>query len=99
MNICPKCGLPKEACICETLAKEKQKIHIRTVKKKYGKLATVISGIEDKNIDLEKIAKRLKSELACGGTVKNGKIEIQGEHLKRAKEKLIAMGFAAETIE
>ena len=98
MNICPKCGLPKEACICETLAKEKQKIQIQTVKKKYGKLVTILSGIEDKSLDLNKIAKELKSELACGGTVKNGHIELQGDHLRKVKEKLIAMGFSAEIL-
>jgi translation initiation factor 1 len=98
MNICPKCGLPKEACICETLAKEKQKIQIQTVKKKYGKLVTILSGIEDKSLDLNKIAKELKSELACGGTVKEGHIELQGDHLRKVKEKLIAMGFSAEIL-
>ena len=98
MNICPKCGLPKEACICETLAKEKQKIQIQTAKKKYGKLVTIISGIEDKSLDLNKIAKELKSELACGGTVKEGHIELQGGHLKKVREKLIAMGFSAEIL-
>ena len=98
MNICPKCGLPKEACICETLAKEKQKIQIRTVKKKYGKLVTILSGIEDKSLDLNKIAKELKSELACGGTVKEGHIELQGGHFKRVKKKLMAMGFNAEIL-
>ena len=98
MNICPKCGLPKEACICETLAKEKQKIQIQTVKKKYGKLVTILSGIEDKSLDLNKIAKELKSELACGGTVKDGHIELQGDHLRKVKEKLIAMGFSAEIL-
>jgi len=98
MNICPKCGLPKEACICETLAKEKQRIQIKTVKKKYGKLVTVISGIEDKSIDLNKIAKELKNVLACGGTVKEGRIELQGDHMKRVKERLMAMGFSAEVL-
>jgi len=98
MNICPKCGLPKEACICETLAKEKQKIQIKTVKKKYGKLVTIISGIDDKSLDLNKIAKELKSELACGGTVKEGHIELQGGHMKKVKEKLMEMGFSAEVL-
>lgn len=98
MSICPKCGLPKEACICETLAKEKQRIQIRLERKKYGKFVTVISGIEDKSIDLDKIAKQLKRELACGGTVKEGMIELQGDHLKQAKEKLQNMGFSAEAI-
>ena len=99
MNICPKCGLPKEACICETLAKSKQKIRVTTEKKRYGKLITLVEGIDDKDIDIKKVAKELKSELACGGTVKNEKIELQGNHIAKVKEKLIKLGFPEESIE
>ncbi|MEM2956080.1 MAG: stress response translation initiation inhibitor YciH [Candidatus Pacearchaeota archaeon] len=99
MEICPKCGLPKEACVCETIAKTKQKIKIKQVKKKYGKIATVISGIDIRDIDIKKLAKDLKSELACGGTIKNDEIELQGDHVKKVKEKLISLGFSEEAIE
>lgn len=99
MNICPKCGLPKEACICEDLAKSKQKIRVFTEKKRYGKMVTVVEGIEDKDINMKKIAKELKNEMACGGTIKNNKIELQGSHINKVKEKLIKLGFSAETIE
>lgn len=99
MEICPRCGLPKEACMCEKIAKSEQKIKVSPEKKKYGKIVTVVSGIEDKDIDMRKIAKELKNELACGGTVKDNKIELQGNHVSKVKEKLIKMGFSAETIE
>lgn len=99
MEVCPKCGLPKEACVCEKLAKSKQKIKVTTERRRFGKLTTVIKGIEDKNIDIHKIAKELKSELACGGTVKGNTIELQGNHEKKVKEKLIELGFPAETVE
>jgi translation initiation factor 1 len=99
MEVCPKCGLPKEACVCETIAKTKQKIKITTVKKRYGKIATVITGIDKKEIDLKHIAKELKSEFACGGTIKNNEIELQGDHLRKAKEILIKLGFSPESIE
>ena len=99
MEVCPKCGLPKEACVCETIAKAKQKIKVTTVKKRYGKIATVISGINEKEIDLKNISKELKSELACGGTIKNNELELQGDHSKKVKEILIRLGFPQETIE
>jgi len=99
MEICPKCGLPKEACVCETIAKTKQKIKIYPVKRKYGKISTLISGIDSRDIDLKQIASQLKSELACGGTVKNGRIELQGDHVKKVKEKLVSLGFSKESIE
>lgn len=99
MEVCPKCGLPKEACVCETLAKEKQRIKVSLEKKRYGKLSTIIEGIADKNIDMKKIARELKSELACGGTIKDNKIELQGNHIRKVKEKLVNLGFQAETID
>jgi len=99
MEICPKCGLPKEACVCETIAKTKQKIKISPIKKKYGKISTVISGIDPRAIDIKNLAKELKSELACGGTSKNDIIELQGDHVKKVKEKLISLGFSEDSIE
>ncbi len=98
-EICIKCGLPKELCICETIAKETQKILVKLEKKKFGKNYTVITGIDDKNIDLKELAKKLKVQLACGGTVKEGYIELQGNHLIKAKQILVKSGFAPETVE
>ena len=97
-EVCPKCGLPKELCVCETIAKEKQKIRIRTVKRRYGKITTVIEGF-DKDIDVKSLAKKLKSALACGGTSKDDVIELQGDHRQKAKEILIKNGFAEDQIE
>lgn len=97
MDICPKCGLPKEACVCEGIAKTEQNIKISVVKKRYGKVATVITGI-DPDIDMKQIAKKLKTRLACGGTVKNNAIELQGEHRKKTQEILEELGFLAEAV-
>ena len=100
MEICPKCGLPKQACVCEQIAKSSQRIQIKTDKKRYGKIVTVVSGF-DKNVELKKIAKALKNELACGGTFReeNGEIELQGDHLKKIKPILIELGFDRESLE
>ena len=97
MNICPKCGLPLQACVCEEIAKTEQKIHITTEKKRFGKLATIISGFQ--GVDLKATAKGLKQALACGGTVKGKTIELQGDHSKTAKAVLIRIGFPEESIE
>ncbi len=98
-EICPNCGLPKELCVCETIAKESQKIIVTTIKKKFGKLNTIVQGIDEKEINMKELAKRLKTELACGGTVKDGKIELQGDHKQKVKQILVQTGFAPETIE
>jgi len=99
MNICPKCGLPKELCVCETIAKESQKITVTTAKTKFGKIYTVIEGINSKDINIKDLAKKLKSKFACGGTAKDGKIELQGNHKDKIKAFLTEMGFPPETIE
>ena len=94
MDICPNCGLPKEACICGELEKTKQKITICRTTRKFGKFVTEVRGLDK----AKEIAKKLKEELACGGTVKNNVIELQGDHTKKAKEKLIKLGFNEENI-
>jgi translation initiation factor 1 len=98
-EICTKCGLPKELCVCETIAKENQKITVELVKKKFNKVSTVVQGIDEKEINLKELAKKLKSQFACGGTAKEGRIELQGDHKQKVKNMLIQSGFAPETIE
>ena len=98
MEIDPKTGLPVQAIGWEDLAKSSQRIKITTDKKRYGKIVTIISGF-DKGIDIKKIAKALKNELACGGTYKDNKIELQGDHRKKIKPMLIGLGFEADSIE
>ena len=97
MDICPKCGLPLQACVCEEIAKTEQRIRITTEKKKFGKIITVISGFQD--VDLKTIAKDLKHALACGGTVKDNTVELQGDHSRNAKFSLVKLGFSQDSID
>lgn len=97
MEICPKCGLPEQACVCEQMVKSLQNITVTTDKKRYGKIVTVVSGF-DNDVNIKKIGKILKNELACGGTCKNNIIELQGDHKKKVKEILVKHGFEKESI-
>ena len=97
MDICPKCGLPLQACVCEDIAKEEQRIRITTEKRKFGKIVTVISGFQ--GVDLNATGKDLKHALACGGTVRDHSVELQGDHTRAAREALVKLGFSAEDIE
>lgn len=97
-EVCPKCGLPKELCVCETIAKKDQQIKIKIEKRKFGKIITTIEGIDERDIDIKDLAKSLKNKLACGGTAKEGKIELQGDHARKAKAILVALGFSSDTI-
>tara|TARA_Y100000310_G_scaffold244040_1_gene248716 strand:- start:1544 stop:1867 length:324 start_codon:yes stop_codon:yes gene_type:complete len=97
VGICSKCGLPQELCVCETIAKEEQNIEIKIEKRRFGKLITCVTGIS-KDINIKDLAKKLKSKLACGGTSKDGKIELQGNHAERVKQFLVEQGFSEHTI-
>jgi translation initiation factor 1 len=80
-------------------------VTIAIEQKKFGKKYTIITGISD--IDLDQLAKKLKAKLACGGTVKEGRIELQGggdtpaaerDHKHKVRDLLVSMGFAPEAI-
>ncbi|MDO5845072.1 MAG: stress response translation initiation inhibitor YciH [Methanocorpusculum sp.] len=97
-GICPKCGLPKELCICEEVAKEQQRITVKVSKRRYGKEVTVVDGLDPYEIDLEDLSKFLKGRLACGGTIKENSIELQGNHKDRVKELLTTRGYSIDNI-
>lgn len=98
-EICSTCGLPKELCVCESIAKESQKITVIIEKRKFGKMYTIIRGIDTREIDMKDLMRKLKNAFACGGTAKEGIIELQGDHKHRVKSVLRSIGFAPETIE
>lgn len=97
--VCPTCGLPKELCVCEAISREAQKIRIEVEKKRFGKVVTKINGIDSKAVDVKKLTSELKTKLACGGTFKEGRIELQGNHKARVKDLLVERGFSADAIE
>jgi len=98
MEICPKCGLPEQACVCEQIVKSSQRINVKTDRKRYGKIVTIVSGFES-GIDIKKIAKALKNGLACGGTYNGDSIELQGDHRKKIREALAELGFERESMD
>ncbi len=97
-EVCPVCGQPKELCVCGEMAKESQRVRIRVVQRRFGKTVTMISGLNE-DINIAELGKELKKRLACGGTVKNGVIELQGDHKQKAKEILLREGFSENQIE
>ncbi|MFA5382723.1 MAG: stress response translation initiation inhibitor YciH [Candidatus Micrarchaeia archaeon] len=96
-EICAKCGLPKDICVCEILEKEEtQQLKVYTTKKRFNKLVTIIEGIDKEQMN--KAVKQLKQELACGGTAKDGVIVLQGDHKNKTKKILIKMGYPEKII-
>ena len=94
-QMCDVCGLPKEICVCEEIAREQQEIQIYTVARRYGKMVTVVEGLTT-DIDVNGLCSELKGACACGGTAKNGTIELQGDHKQKVKQVLEKMGFNTE---
>lgn len=90
-------GLPTEADVFEEIAKSEQQIRVSTQTRRYGKKITLVEGF-DKHVDIKEVAKSLKEGLACGGTAKNGIIELQGDHRKKVRPILVKLGFPDESI-
>ena len=85
------------ACVCGDIAKTQQEITVSIEKRRFGKINTMISGFDD-GVDIKDIAKKLKEKRACGGTVKNKVIELQGNHKGFIKPILVSEGFSEDQI-
>ena len=99
VEICPICGLPKDICVCGEISKEQQKIFVRTETRKFRRAMTIIEGLDSKEIDLSRLAQKMKTFCACGGTAKNGQILLQGDQRERANIFLVQAGYPKENIE
>ncbi len=95
-GVCSTCGLPEELCMCEEIAREQQQIRLLTDRRRYGKFVTIVEGIDSGDIDIDDLARVLKTKCAAGGTIKDGKIELQGDHKKKVKATLEGMGFTVD---
>jgi translation initiation factor 1 len=97
-SICPKCGKPLEACPCrKALAPPPAgdgTVRVgRQTQGRKGKGVTVITGLPFAGEALEKIASDLKRKCGSGGTVKDGIVEIQGDHRDLLVEELGKLGY------
>lgn len=83
-EMCPKCKKAQAACVCKAtqliLPNDGIVRLMRQTKGRKGKGVTLITGLPMENADLKKLAKTLKQKCGSGGSVKNGVIEIQGDH-------------------
>jgi len=96
---------PFELDFKQRLALITKKIRIFTETRKKTHVVTIIQGLNDKNIDIKAIAKKLKKHCATGGTYKEdpryGKIILlQGDHVRKVKEFLAKeLGIPEQNIE
>jgi translation initiation factor 1 len=97
---CPKCGKPYKQCRCDAsvdAAPPKKSDGIvrvmRDRKRRGGKTVTVIIGIPAGPDTIASLAQQLKRLCGSGGTVKDGTIEIQGDHCDKVMVKLTELGY------
>jgi translation initiation factor 1 len=98
-EICPTCGLPRDICVCGEISKEQQRIRVRMETRKWGRAVTIVDGIDDKDTDLGRLAQKLKTFCACGGTAKNSEIILQGDHREKVRSYLVDIGYPDTNIE
>ena len=97
---CPGCRQPVKQCCC---SKEKSRqrsdgvVRVsRQTKGRKGNGVCLIMGVDLGEAELKKLAKQLKKKCGAGGAVKNGIIEIQGDHREVIVDTLIKLGYRAK---
>ena len=98
--VCDRCGALESACTCPPLVKEPVRIppdaqtaRLAVEKRPKGKLVTIVSDLDPDGNDLADLASRLKAACGAGGTLKDGRVEIQGDHRDVVCEVLRKEGY------
>jgi translation initiation factor 1 len=100
-RMCPACRQAQADCRCAALARVKPggdgiaRVS-RESKGRGGKTVTLVRGLNLDDAALEALAKKLRAACGAGGTVKDGVIEVQGEHRERVVAWLLQQGLAAK---
>ena len=95
--MCPECNRPIADCVCRNNRSTAPKDGVvrvsRETKGRKGKGVTLVTGVPLDGVELADLAKQLKNRCGAGGTVKDGVIEIQGEHRDRIVAELQGRGW------
>ena len=100
--MCPRCERPVERCQCKQTARQvpipagDRILVSRETKGRKGKVVTLVSGLPLGPLELATLSKELKAACGSGGTVKDGVVEIQGEHRDRLVTELERRGYAVK---
>jgi len=96
-KVCPGCGQPAGKCACGAARVAPRGDGVvrvgRETKGRKGKGVTLVTGVPLGEAGLAALAKELKRRCGTGGTVKDGVIEIQGDHRERLVEELQGRGY------
>lgn len=99
-TMCPDCRQPVAECVCRKAAPSVFADGVirvsRETKGRKGKGVTLVKGAALEEAALVQLAKQLKTVCGSGGTVKDGVIEIQGDHCDQVLALLKKQGLAAK---
>jgi translation initiation factor 1 len=101
-RMCPTCSKPIAECACrqkKTIPKGDGIVRVgKETKGRKGKGVTVITGVPLDGTDLKEFAIHLKTICGTGGTLKDGVIEIQGDHRDVLLDELKKHGWIAKRV-
>jgi translation initiation factor 1 len=96
-RVCPECGKATAACVCRRKAAAPAGDGVvrirRETKGRGGKTVTVVTGLPGDEAALKALAGELKRRCGSGGTLKDGVLEIQGDHCDLLLAELTARGL------
>jgi translation initiation factor 1 len=98
-RICPGCGKPVAGCVCRSVTSRPGDGIVRVrreTKGRGGKTVTVVTGVPRDDAGIKALAGELKRRCGTGGTVKDGEIEIQGDHADLLVAELAGRGFTVK---
>jgi translation initiation factor 1 len=101
-RMCPACSKPISDCDCRQKKEAPEGDGIvrvaRETKGRKGKGMTVITGVPLDEMGIKELGKQLKAKCGAGGTVKDGVIEIQGDHRDLLLEELRKRGWTVKRV-
>ena len=99
-RMCPVCRQAVSSCRCSAARPKASSDGVvrvsRETKGRAGKGVTLVRGLTLDAMALAALGKQLKTACGSGGTVKDGVIEVQGDHRERILELLQGLGYAAK---
>lgn len=99
-RMCPACRQPQKLCVCSLKKAAPAGDGVvrvsRETKGRGGKAVTLVRGLTLDDAALNSLGKQLRTACGCGGTVKDGAIEVQGDHCERVIGLLKAQGWTVK---
>jgi translation initiation factor 1 len=98
---CPTCRQALAQCICKANSAPAGDGVVkvsRQTKGRGGKAVTLVSGLALDADALAVLGKQLRTACGCGGTVKDGVIEVQGDHCEKVMQALTKQGYKPKRV-